>query len=204
VRTRNKFKTTYVTNWWRGITVNGRPLQAEETAQHYLLYELKDVLVEGCFDWNSPHGNHIGRAPEEFMTKEIYFLLQQCGNEWLKSEKVCDLVEEYFVHCIARGKVGTAFYFLVRFGGLHLHLYYFDAHRTDHEKGPNVAMEKLMRAAVGKAEELRNFGVATALAEHLGQAEEADRLREMARELKQRATLDFMFYLEVKHNGYAV
>lgn len=195
-RTRRGFNVYHIVPWWRDLKLNeNHRIVAHETAQYYFLHELRQILVEGDMDWNG-QSNRIGKADSHHV-ESVCFMLWETTNEWRKSEGVRDTVEDYFVTCIARGKVGTAFHFLFRLGTA-FSLYYFDAHTTDHESSPNAAMAKLMRAAIGKAEELRRFGVAAALAEHVGEIIEADRLREMARELKQPIVLDFMFYLDIR------
>lgn len=192
-RQRDRFKTVCITEWWKGLKVGEYDLkkEAEPIARQLLLYELNDILVNGCFDWNNPNYTKNGRAPEDFM-EVVDFLLFQTDYDWhSRNEETRELVESYFVQCVARGKVGTAHYMLVRYGKW---FSFWNEYASKSDEMPNAAMERLMRAAVEKAEESRSYGTATALAEYIGETETADRFREMARSLKQRVALDHAFY----------
>lgn len=192
-RQRNRFKTAYFVDWWQGLKVGKDDLRkvADPIARQLLLHELEDILVKGCFDWNEPNYTRNGRAPEEFM-EILDFLVYQTDYDWrYRNDETKELVESYFVKCVARGKVGTAHYMLVRYG------HHFGFCRNDgirQEEMPNAAMERIMRAALEEAEENRSCGIGTALAENLGEIQTADRLREIARSLNQRVALDYAFY----------
>ena len=197
-RQREKFLTTRIVEWWQDLKIGKNDLrkEVEPIAQALILYELKDALVGGCFDWNNPQYTSYGTAPEDFL-KIMDFLVSSSGYDWYtKNEEARDLVESYFVECLARGKVGTAFYMLVRYGKK-FGLCKWDDHggkdwQTDQQ--PNAVMERLMRAAIAKAEERNSYGIATALAEHIGEIEKADSWRNMARHLHQIVALDVYFY----------
>ena len=198
-RQRENFKIGYIVSWWEGLKIgkHGFQKEVEEVARQRLLYELHDILVQGYGDWNAHSEGR--RLPEDYL-QIIDFLLTQVGFEWYYSNKnTQELVESYFVECVARGKVGVAFYMLVRYGKSFC-LYSEYASQNEPHRKPNGAMERLMRAAIEKAEEKRTYGIAAALAEHIDDAEVADRNREMARSLKQRVALDFAFYHAVDMN----
>lgn len=200
-RVRTRLKTWYIISFWRGLKIGSHDIKeyVGEIAQWCLLRELKDILVDGGMDWNPPpRYTEFQKAPEDFIRNEIEFLVYQTSDKWREQEDVQELLESYFITAIARGKVSTAFYFLVRFGSA-FRLYYFDGRRTTDKDSPNTAMEKLMRGAISKAVELRNFGIASTLAEYVGDTVQADEFRETARTFNQRVALDFSFFLEVKH-----
>jgi hypothetical protein len=196
LRQRRKFIIGCITEWWKKLKFgkHGLNKDVDELARQLLLYELNDILVNGCADWNQSRG-HGCQLPEDYL-HIIDFLLSQTDFDWhYRNEETMELIESYFVQSIARGKVGTAFYMLARYG--HNFGICGEHDERDREKRPEVVMVRLMRAAIDRAEESRNYGIAAALAEHIGEMEVADRNREIARSLKQLVALDFAFYHSV-------
>ncbi|MBI2444077.1 MAG: hypothetical protein HYV42_02440 [Candidatus Magasanikbacteria bacterium] len=198
IRLQDNFLTEHIVPWWRNLKVGTTDLhkEAEPVARALFAREMQDALVKGCYNKQCSDGKHM-RAWASFMDM-IAFIISSIDYDWRRTEEATELVEGWFVHCLANGWVGSGWYLLVRFG---------DSFRLWNESASNrmyphmtvhAAMGRLMRAAIVKAEELRNYGIASAIAEHLDDTVEADRLREMARPLKQRVTLDFAFYLETK------
>lgn len=166
-RQRDCFKTVCITEWWKGLKVGEGDLkkEAEPIACQLLLHEFNNILVKGCFDWNDPRYSQNGRAPEDFM-KVIDFLLSQTDFNWRnRNKETKKLVRDYFVRCVARGKLGTAHYMLVRYGRC-FDLWSVRVGRPD--ENLDTAMERLMRAAIEEAEKSRSYGIATALAEYSG------------------------------------
>lgn len=184
-RRRDNFKTGYVLDWYDGLKVGEKSLDSEsgiiEAARQMLLYELKDVLVKG---WGQ------GRLQEQSIQKEYFdeivkVLIDDAGYDWCRSEDTREIVEEYFVDCFARGAAGSGRFMLTRFGS-DFNLW------SEYRKGSfDEAMAKLMRGAMSKAEEERHYGVAAALAEHLGESVQTDSLREKAQALDQKVALNF-------------
>jgi len=186
MRFRNNFLTPNIFEFMNGVMINGSDLKVfkeiQPVCQLMIVREFKNVLVDGCFD----SGPVPKRSTEEFM-KMLHTLLFCTIHDWQRGE-LATIVKGHLIHCLARGAVGTAQHILIRFG---YYMGLFSGNLTDSE----VTLMKFMPAAMVTAENvLKQYGVACALAEHLGKAKEADRLREKARTAQQRVALNYMFY----------
>lgn len=187
-RYRDNFLTACILEWYNGLKVGDKRLDQEpgivDVARQRLLYELKDVLVNGWGEKNPTKGIEA-RLRKEFFTDVIDVLISDAGFDWMRSDETRELVEELFISCLARGATGTAHFILGQYGdcfGLW----------SEYRKGSfDGAMNKLIRGAMVKAEESSLYGIATALAEHLGEVTDADRLREKSRALGQKIALQF-------------
>ena len=182
------FNAFYIVDWWRNLKVGEKSLmpEAEPIARILLLRNLKEILTDGERD-NT-------RIQEGFL-ELLDFLLLQTSYDWhAHNEEVKKMVGDCFVQCLVRGKASVAFYFFIRYGRWFGFWSQYASDRHTPEEMPNTAFRRLMGKALTAAEKAHNFGVAAALAEHLEQTAEADRLHELARALKQKVALDFMFY----------
>jgi len=201
IRRRQKFKTAYITDWWQGVKIGEANLRTavEPLARDLLFFEFHDILVNGCFDWNHPLYDKGRGIPEDFMAETVDFLLRSTSHDWRsKDEEAREQVEGYLVQCIARGKVGTAFYMLVRYGEQFSMWSRYGDRRRGPDETAEAVFERLMRAAVSMAEATKNYGIASALAEHVGDVAAADRCRPFARKFEQPIALDFAVYRELK------
>lgn len=150
-----------------------------DAARQLLLHELSDILVKGTI-----HG-----YPREMRLMGNYFddIVQICifdaGYEWCRSEEVRGIVEGYFVQCLVRGALSSARFLLKRFGTD------FDFWSEYGEPSFDVALKKLMRSAMAKAEKENQYGTASALAKLLGEIEQANAMSEKAHELGQKVGL---------------
>ena len=189
-RRRATFKTACIVPFYHNIKVGDRVLDQEprivDVARELLVYELGDFIEKGCGERVS------GQAPEhkhteQFLDETVIVLMNNAGFDWKRSDAVREIIEGYFVACFARGAAATAHYFLARYGPSFNLLDQYDRGSFD------ITLEKLMRCAIAVAEDAQRYGIATALAEYIGEESEADRLREFARAFNQCVALQFGF-----------
>jgi len=187
------FFSICIYSWWKGLKIGEKDFATEalEVNRQCLLRELQ--YLAGVQESRITYFSF-----EEYL-EMVHDLCHDCGFDWCRSDDIRTAVEDMFIHCFASGQVGRAFCILKRFGG-HFNVFYDEARAGD-RSSIEVAMQRLMRGALDKACDDRNFGIATALAEHLGDIERADQLREMARHLNQPVRLDFAFDLKTHVKG---
>lgn len=186
MREKGKFLTSHILLWCESskdvwLTVNGKSLREviEPIARKRLIYELNDILVQGCWDQRT---NEISLDVLQYNISMIRKLASLPAYEWMRSTETQEQVEEMFISCFAAGRASTAVTMLSLFGrSFGLWSEY------------TVCLQRLLRGAQAKAEKDCQFGIASALAEHLGDTENADRLRSLARTQKQPITVSFGF-----------
>lgn len=192
-RFERSFLTICIYSWWKGLKIGEKDFATEamDVNRQCLMRELQHLtgVVNSRITYFSAN---------EYL-EMVDNLCHDCGWEWCRSDDIRSAVEDMFIHCFASGQVGRAFAVLHRFGG-RFNVFYNEARAGD-SSSIEVAMQRLMRGALDKACDDKNYGVATALAEHLGDVTRADQLRELARHLEQPVRLDFAFDLMVHVKG---
>lgn len=185
--------TSHVFYWWKGL---GR---INETFRK----PAARMCVEQDLSWylekpgSDLFGSHLGGIEPigEGSLQQLQEMIHDSGDEW-SGKQGLDMFEDKLVRCFARGQAAKACYFIAALYRYFGHCY---VERSIMPKKQEVRdpIEKLMRVAIDTAQEENNFGVACALAEYLGEIETADQLREQARRLKQRVSLDCATYVFV-------
>ncbi|MFH0905311.1 MAG: hypothetical protein V1826_01135 [bacterium] len=205
LRIQSNFLTWCITEWYRGTElftykVKGRREKVSPIAQRLVMMELKRIFLNGVINWDRNRSG--GRAPEWYLQhidstiNDIDYELKSRHCHSKARDRWIEQVEELFVHSIAQGHMSTAFYMLARFGEP------LGICNKDDANAVDLCFDKLARAAIAAAEQARNFGVASALAEHLGETAEADRLRELARKMDQRVAFKHpLVFTAVEHVG---
>ncbi len=198
-RSKQGYHAVLVYSWWAGLKIGKIQVDdynngiAQPAARHCVRGELSWFLENDGSDF----GEHYGDAVEEGRMRVLQSMVNDCGLDWCWKEGR-EMLEEMIATCLARGQAGKAFYFFVRFGkSFQLHDEDRDCRRTDTVR---TKFTPLVRGAIDKAKDVNNIGVASALAEYLGETAVADELRERARHLKQPIILEFMFYAYTPHN----
>lgn len=185
VRYNHNFHTASIYGFVDGLMVGKQKLNKAfaPVAAKCVAQDLKQLLVDGIYD--------SGWRPtllDEWWLVMMDNIIRATvrGQRGVTSAEF----EEMMVHCIARGALSTAMYAFQRFGPP---LGMWENHQG--EKEFHQRMEKYMRGAKDKAvQDLKEFGVACALAEHLGEIDEAERLRGLARRMKQKCVMLPTFY----------
>ncbi len=198
------FKTWIIFDFWHGLQIcGGRMGGSVEVNRQCVLRELKAYVESNVQDAIKPDPDRFDRLTltEQDSLMMVEIVCQFTDREWRKNPSTVEVVEDMFITCLANGKVARAFHMLVQFGT------YFglgDRNAGDADPKKMVAtLERLMRGALVKATENKSFGVACALAEHLGETAQADELRERARHMNQRVALDFGFCVFVDSRKFS-
>lgn len=198
MREKEGFLTCVILGWCEGaketlLTVNGKSVKTvlEPVTRKRLLYELKDTLVNGCWeDWRMQDGIRLQDLQYNIALVGKLIRLTDCNWRW--SSEVKEEVEEMFVTCFAAGRASIAANVLSLFGG-EFRLW------SDMDRGSYTpCLQRLLRGAQALAEEKVQFGIASAIAEHLKDFDNADRLRTIARKQNQPVTLSFGFCVPFK------
>lgn len=192
IRFQQKFLSVCIHDWWYGLLVEGKDLNqvVEKVNRQCVMQELGILTDSRKRGW-------IYYDADEFLAT----VTQMCNAtdyHWRQTEEAREAVEEMLIDCLARGEAGRAYFVLTRFGG---HFRFFQDHSGIDVKEIGQALSRLMRGALERAAELRNFGIASALAEHLGDVERADELRAKARHLSQPVALDFAYEYHLDISG---
>jgi len=192
-RYKRNFLTACIVGWWRNLKFGeGRYFGyavAEEVSKLCLIRDLEHLVFNSFRDTLSPHHCNL----EIIYKAELEILdcvAMACGYEWCNSKDTIETFEHILVRGLARGQAAKVSIILARLGRC------FGLYNTgvlEKEQFLN-SLHRLMWGAIDQAVEDRNFGVACALAEYLGETEQADELRDKARHLNQRVALDFTFY----------
>lgn len=190
MRMRENFVTVCIVEWWKNLEIDGKYLNncggvVEKTAQQCLVRDLRNLLFE---DEGSGHYLKI--------TYEDYFdmlegLASTCW-DWCRSEQGQEWFEDVLINCLARGQAAKASIVLARFGR-YFNFCSFEPTLSERVKFEE-SLHRSIRGAIELALENKNFGIACALAEYIGEHERADELRQKARHYEQKIALDFTFY----------
>ncbi len=195
MRMRENFVTVCIVEWWKNLKIDGKYLNnrkvVEEISRQCLVRDLKNLLSEDGdtlrYTWP---GHHLKITNDKYL-EMLESLASSCW-DWCRLEEGRECFEDMLINCLARGQAAKASIILARFGR-YFHLCSFEVtlcKRVQFEE----SLHRLMRGAIDCAIDSRNFGVASALAEYLGEIDQADELRQKARHLKQMVALDFTFY----------
>lgn len=195
MRMRENFVTVCIVEWWKNLKIDGKYLSnrkvVEETSRQCLVRDLKNLLSEDGdtlrYTWL---GHHLKITDEGYL--EMLESLASSRWDWCRSEEGQECFEDMLVNCLARGQAAKASIILARFGR-YFRLCSFEVTLCERAKFEE-SLHRLMRGAIECAVDNRSFGVASALAEYLGENEQADKLHQKARHLKQKSALDFTFY----------
>ncbi|MBI5134780.1 hypothetical protein HZA86_00890 [Candidatus Uhrbacteria bacterium] len=198
-RIKNNFLNICIVEYWKGLVLQGQPLEFPTIAMMMLKKNFENILVHGRRNKNRFGNRMPGFASAWYMDEILGFLFGQASHETWKELELVETIESYFVTCLAKGWVGTAAYMMRRFGrNFDIWSEYRGDSNKDEDEKAEEALQCLARVAVAEAEGTKNYGIASALAEYVGEIEQADALREKARALKQAIRLDFAFYLDTK------
>jgi hypothetical protein len=184
IRFQQNFLSVCIHDWWYGLLVEGKNLNkdVEEVNRQCTMREL-GILAD----------SRKHRCTYHDADKFLATVTQMCNAtdyDWRQTAEAQEAIEEMLVDCLARGEAGRAYFVLTRFGG---RFQFFQDHSGIDVKEIDQALSRLMRGALERAVELRNFGVASALAEHLGEIDRADELRDKSRHMGQPVALNFAY-----------
>lgn len=175
--------------WYRSIQFDGKPADeiGEEINRKLIFRDLRFLLFR----------EEKGPIPL-FRIKLIDRMLLHTDFQWCHSAETQEIFENVFIEAFAKGNAGRTFEILARISA-HLPKSFgeYGSCGLDDRNMFFENLEKLLRGATDKAEEIRQYGVACALAEHIGETERADELRPKARDFNQRIALDFGFCAKV-------
>lgn len=205
LRVKHHFFSWYITSLLEDIDLFDKHRgEVSPIIERLLLHNLQGILLRNNISWSKPGARGGGVAPEWYLD-HIERLTYSVDFDWKRNDNVIGQIEDMFVRCVAQGDLATAFYMLVRFGDRLGLVGYINSHSDYSEKEARdieAVLEKFARAAVAIAEAKGDFGVATALAEHVGDVVEADRLRPRARGMNQRIALNYpLVHTTISHAG---
>lgn len=196
MRMRENYATAFIVEWWKNLKIDDKYLSDREVVKEIirqcLVRELKDLLSQNRDTLY--HGLHLNITGESYL-RMLESLALSCW-EWCRSEEGRECFEDLLMNCMARGQVAKASIILARLGS-RFGLCSFEVTLCERVKFEE-SLHRLVWGAIEYAVDNRNFGVASALAEYLGENELADELREKARHLDQKLTFDFIFYTRGK------
>lgn len=194
IRFQERFITGAIICWWEGLEIEGFPsFETESASEAALLCLMRDIDSFMTFSQSDSLNSRDGSQLNFTRNEEL---------EWMdRASRICwrgawkrensEAIENLLIEGMSRGQAAKVAVFLARFGET-FHLY-----RNEYATAPDrqylPALQRVMRGALIRATEERRFGIASALAEQLGELEEADSLREKARHLGQLVALDFVF-----------
>ena len=183
-RYKSNFLTICIHDCWHGLKIGDKDLTpaAEKVNRLCLMRELKYLL--------STDERHIKYFHPEQYIAAIDEICNACDWKWRTSEEVAEKIEVMIITCLAEGHAAKAFYVLSRFGG---RLGFYTSSCAFERKDVHEAKDRITRGALVKATETRNYGVASALAEYLGDTKLADDMRELARHRGQKIALEFAY-----------
>ncbi|MCX6784352.1 MAG: hypothetical protein NTV81_00200 [Candidatus Komeilibacteria bacterium] len=197
MRVREGFITGCIVEWWEHLKIDGEYIRdrkiTKEASQYCLTRDLK-ILLSQEYDTLSVNATasyvHLKISSEKYL-QMLESVASNC-HEWCESEEGQEYFEGVLMNCLARGQAAKASITLARFGR-HFNFCSWQVTLCEQVKFEK-SLHRLMRGAIELAVNNRNFGVASALAEYLGEEEQADDLRQKARHSKQKVALDFTFY----------
>lgn len=184
------FDSHAIFSWYRSIEFGGkRDFEIGEVITRKMIFrDLRHLLFEDRDKVVIP----LSRI------QLISRMLLRTNYHWRNSVETQEAFENIFIDAFAQGNAGRTFEILARISAnLPKSFGEYASCGLDDRVKFFENLEKLLRGAVDRAEEIRQYGVACALAEHLGDIENADRLRPMARDFNQRIALDFGFCAKV-------
>jgi len=180
------FLTSYITEWNGNLKIAGKYIEAQEVSRQCLVRDLRVLSKEHAYDPT--------RSKIEFTDERTMWQLEGLAThswEWLRTTEGEECFEDLIVECMATGQVAKASAFLARLSDFSNRC--SSANFSCERQKFDEPFFRLMRRAVDRAVETRAFGVATALAEYLGDTEKADELRQNARLYGQKVALDPIF-----------
>lgn len=186
IRFENKCLTDGMMPWWEGLTVEGKDLTevVEEIARKLVMREMRVLLADGIYEGH----DMISLGGFRDHMERIEKLIMQTGSDWFrKNEKKREHMEDFFSFCFAKGYAYMGSYVLSRFGEVF-------GFWNPYDKGSyETALVRLMRGGMALAEENHRWGIACAIAEYIGDTENADRFRSLARMSGHKIALKFGF-----------
>lgn len=186
MRFREGYHTSYIMEWNGNIKIADKYIEANDVRRQCLIRDLRKLSKEHSYDPT--------RSQIEFTDEHMMWQLESLAThswEWLQTTEGKECFDGLIVECMATGQVAKAAAFLARLSDFsnRCSSAYFSCEKEKFDE----PFFRLMHRAVDLAVEVHSFGVATALAEYLGETERADELRKYARLYGQKVALDPIF-----------
>lgn len=175
--------------WWKGVHVNGLPLeqnlvkQVTEIYGRLILHHLNYILFGYPNGMPSPYLDDSRLEYIQSMLKD--------GLRWCESQEGKTAFEEVLIQGLCCAEATRVCWILSNVGcqfGL------WSSHENQYGKAqvftPHLC--RLIKIGIERADKIQNFGVACALAEYVGDIDQADKLRIKARHFNQRVILDHL------------
>jgi hypothetical protein len=185
VRREQRYISEVNAPFWEKLSIDGVPVAtlAQNTIRTWTFTDLH-IAVETGF-----RSFVINKAMDE-----LERLLKACDPNWRRSEELHSDVEDWLVECLAMGEGSRAAYVMNRFGAL---LGYHSGNAAGFQSSQVEAhLIRLARTAIEVAGGNAKYGVASALAEFVGDHIVADRFRAYARGRRQPVQLNWTFFVD--------
>ncbi len=173
--------------WWKGVQVNGLTLELSLAKQVTEIYGRRILHYLNYILFGYPNG-FPSPCLDDRQLEYIQSILKD-GLRWCESQEGKSAFEKVLVQGLCHAKATRVCWILSNTGcqfGL------WSSHENQYNKArvftPHLC--RLIKVSIERAGKIRNFGVACALAEYVGDIDQADKLRIKARHFNQSIFLD--------------